>query len=181
MYAQTGDSMNRTETVASIRDTDLSTRRLEPILTIDQYETVAAAARMMADYDVGCLVVLGNNRQVAGIVSERDVITKVVARRADPNHLAVYRIMSRNVVSCQMHTRLDQIRRMMSAHNVRHMPVIEDGAPLGMVSIRDLLAHELQQWQSLANRQSQILEDIERQHPEVVHWRRDSSGRVVIE
>jgi signal-transduction protein with cAMP-binding, CBS, and nucleotidyltransferase domain len=172
--------MTQTATVASIRDTDLSKRRLEPILTIDQYETVAAAARLMADYEVGCLVVLGNNRQVAGIVSERDIITKVVARRADPNHLAVYRIMSRNVVSCQMHTRLDQVRRMMSAHNVRHLPVIEDGAPLGMVSIRDLMAYEIQHWQSVANEQSQILEDIERQHPEMVHWRRDNSGRVVI-
>ncbi|MFO8012002.1 MAG: CBS domain-containing protein [Phycisphaerae bacterium] len=172
--------MTQTATVASIRDTDLSKRRLEPILTIDQYETVAAAARMMADYEVGCLVVLGTNRQVAGIVSERDIITKVVARRADPNHLAVYRIMSRNVVSCQMHTRLDQVRRMMSAHNVRHLPVIEDGAPLGIVSIRDLMAYEIQHWQSVANEQSQILEDIERQHPEMVHWRRDPSGRVVI-
>jgi len=173
--------MKQTATVASIRDTDLSTRRLEPILTIDQYETVAAAARMMADYDVGCLVVLGNDRQVAGIVSERDVISKVLACRADPNQLAVYRIMSRNVVSCQLHTRLEQVRRMMSAHNVRHMPVIEDGAPLGMVSIRDLLAYELQQWQSLAKEQSEILGDIERRHPEVVPWHRDNRGRVVIE
>jgi len=181
VYACLGDFMNRTATVASIRDTDLSTRRLEPILTIDQYETVAAAARMMADYDVGCLIVLGNDRQVAGIVSERDIISKVVASRADPNHLAIYRIMIRNVVSCQLHTRLDQIRRLMSAHNVRHMPVIEDGAPLGMVSIRDLLAYELQQWQSLASEQSQILDDIERHHPEVVHWRRDNRGRVVID
>ena len=172
--------MTQTATVASIRDTDLSRRRLEPTLTIDQYETVEAAAQKMADHDVGCLIVLANDRQVAGIVSERDIVAKVLARRADPHQLAVYHIMSRNVVSCQMHTRLEQVRRMMSAHNLRHIPVIEEGAPLGMVSIRDLLAYELQQWQSLADRQSQILGDIERRHPEVVHWRRDKSGRVVI-
>jgi len=173
--------MPHTATVATIRETDLSTRRLEPILTIDQYETVAAAARKMADYDVGCLIVLGNDRQVVGIVSERDITARVVARRIDPTETAVARIMTRNVVACRLHTPLDQVRRMMSAHNVRHMPVIEDGAPLGMVSVRDLLAYELQHWQEVAAEQSRLIEDIEREHPEVVHWRRDPSGRLVIE
>jgi len=167
--------------VASVRESDLSTHRLEPILTIDQHETAAAAARRMADSDVGSLVVLGNDRQVVGIVTERDIVTKVVARRAPAHELTVARIMTRHVVSCQMHTRLDQVRRLMTAHNVRHMPVIEDGAPLGMISVRDLLAYELQQWQAVAEQQSKILDEIERQHPEMVHWRRDTSGRVVIE
>ncbi|MBL7141057.1 MAG: CBS domain-containing protein [Planctomycetes bacterium] len=173
--------MTHTATVASVRESDLSTHRLEPILTIDQHETVAAAARRLADADVGSLIVLGNDRQVVGIVTERDIVTKVVARRAQAHELTVARIMTRNVVSCQMHTRLDQVRRLMTAHNVRHMPVIEDGAPLGMISVRDLLAYELQQWQTVAEQQSRILDEIERQHPEMVHWRRDTSGRVVIE
>jgi len=173
--------MTYTATAASIRETDLSTRRLEPILTIDQYETAAAAARKMADHDVGCLIVLGSDRQVVGIVSERDIITRVVARRADPGELSVSRIMTRNVVTCQLHSNLDQVRRMMSAHNIRHMPVIEDGAPLGMISVRDLLAYELHEWRTLAERQSRILDDIEREHPEVAHWRRSQTGRVVIE
>jgi len=173
--------MTSTSTVASVRESDLSTHRLDPILTIEQHETVAAAARCMADADIGCLVVLGNDRQVVGIVTERDIVTKVVARRDEAHERTVGRIMTRNVVSCQMHTRLDQVRRMMTAHNVRHMPVIEDGAPLGMISVRDLLAFELQKWQAVAEQQSKILDQIERQHPEMVHWRHDSSGRVVIE
>ncbi len=176
-----GDRMTYNATVASIRETDLSTRRLEPILTIDQYETVAAAARKMADHEIGCLLVLGSDRQVVGIVSERDVINRVVARRADPGELSVSRIMTRNVVTCQLHSSLDQVRRMMSAHSVRHVPVVEDGAPLGMISIRDLLSYELHEWRSLAERQAEILDDIERDHPEVAHWRRSKSGRVVID
>jgi len=173
--------MTFTATVASVRESDLSTHRLEPILTIDRHETVAAAARRMADADVGCLLVLGNDRQVVGIVTERDIVTKVVARRNEAHELTVGRIMTRNVVSCQMHTRLDQVHRMMTAHNVRHMPVIEDGAPLGMISARDLLAFELQQWQAVAKQQANLLDQIERKHPDVIPWRRDSSGRVVIE
>jgi len=166
---------------ATVGETHLSSHRLEPILVIDQYESVAAAARKMADHDVGSLLVLGSKRQVAGIVTERDIVTHVVAQRNDPEQMAVHHIMTRNVVSCRSDTNLNHVRQLMMGHNVRHLPVIEDGAPIGMISARDLLTRELQQWQSLAQHQSQILQDIEREHPEVVRWRRDNRGRVVID
>jgi len=173
--------MSPSQNVATVGDTNLGTRRLEPILTIDQFESVEAAACEMASHDVGSLIVLGQKRQVVGIVTERDIITRVIARQADPDQMAVHHIMTRNVISCRSNTTLNEVRRLMLGHNVRHLPVIEDGAPLGMVSARDLLTRELQQWQSLAQHQSQILDDLERQHPEVVHWQRNGRGRVLVD
>ena len=173
--------MSGTATVATIRETELSSWRLERTLTIDAHETVAEAARKMAYHDVGCLIVLGEKRQVAGIVTERDLVTKVVSRETDAALVPVADIMTRNVVSCNLDTSASKVRHLMTAHNVRHVPVIEEGAPLGMVSSRDILAHELSHYQAVARQQSALLDTIEREHPEVVKWHRDGTGRVVID
>ena len=173
--------MTGTATVATVREADLKDWRLGLILTIKDRDTVEEAATRMADHDVGCLVVLGDRQQVVGIMTERDVITKVVSRGANPSKVTVATIMTPGVISCRSDTPLSKVRRLMTAHNVRHLPVIEDDVPHGMVSVRDVLAYELTQYQALVQKQAEILGQIERDHPEVVHWRRDPAGRIVID
>jgi len=173
--------MTGTATVATVREADLKDWRLARVLTVQDHDTVKEAANRMADHDVGCLVVLGRRQQVVGIMTERDIVTKVVARGADPSKVTVTTIMTPGVISCRSDTSLSKVRRLMTAHNVRHLPVIEDEVPHGMVSVRDVLAYELTEYQALVQKQAEILGQIERDHPEVVHWRRDSSGRILIE
>jgi len=170
-----------TATVATVREADLKDWRLGLVLTIEDRDTVEDAAAKLADHDVGCLVVLGHRQQVVGIMTERDIVSKVVSRGADPAKVTVGTIMTPGVISCRSDTPLSKVRRLMTAHNVRHLPVIEDEVPHGMVSVRDILAYELTQYQTLAQKQSEILGHIERNHPEVVHWRRDPGGRIVID
>jgi CBS domain-containing protein len=170
-----------TATVATVREADLKDWRLARVLTVRDTDTVASAAARMADHDVGSLVVLGHRQQVVGIMTERDVITKVVSRGSDPSKVSVAAIMSPGVISCRSDTPISKVRRLMTAHNVRHLPVIEDDVAHGMVSVRDILAFELTEYQVLVKKQSDILGQIERDHPEVVHWRRGQGGRIMID
>jgi len=173
--------MTGTATVATVREADLKDWRLARVLTIQDRDTVEDAAAKMADHDVGCLVVLGHRQQIVGIMTERDIVSKVVSRGADPAKVTVRTIMTSGVISCRSNTPLSKVRRLMTAHNVRHLPVVEDEVPHGMVSVRDVLAYELTQYQALVQKQAEILGQIERDHPEVVHWRRDPAGRIVID
>jgi signal-transduction protein with cAMP-binding, CBS, and nucleotidyltransferase domain len=158
-----------------------SIRRQGHIITIREGETAAGAARKMHENDIGCLVVLGTAGEVAGVITERDIIKKVVAQSENPGKLAVGEIMNNTVISCNMDTPLARAQRMMTAHGIRHIPIIEEGVAVGMLSSRDILAHQLSRTKAIARRQSAILGQIEQEYPELAHWRRDTTGRIIID
>jgi CBS domain-containing protein len=100
--------------------------------------TVYDAIKMMADKDIGALVVLDGSKMV-GIVTERDYARNVFLKgRASPQTL-VGEIMERNVVCVEPDKSVEECMAIMSAKRVRHLPVIEDGELLGIVSIGDLV------------------------------------------
>jgi CBS domain-containing protein len=169
-----------TRRVATVREVDREVRCLGAVVTVREADTASAAARKMARYDVGCVVVLGRDHGVTGILTERDIMTEVVAAGADPTSLPVSAIMTRDVISCRADTSIAKARRLMTGHGVRHLPIIEDGVPLGMLSSRDILAWQLSRARLVARRQRQALHRIEERHPDVSAWTHDPSGRVVI-
>ena len=173
--------MSQPSKAATVRQVERSLKRLGRVITIRDTESAAAAAKKMHETDVGCLIVLDGQGKVAGVVSERDVIKKVVAQSANPAKVTVADIMNSSVISCRMDTSVAQANRMMTGHGVRHLPVIEDGVPLGMLSSRDILAYHLSRTKAIARRQSALLETIEKEHPEIARWRRDPTGRIIID
>jgi signal-transduction protein with cAMP-binding, CBS, and nucleotidyltransferase domain len=173
--------MSQPSKTATVRQVERSLKRLGCVITIRETDPVAAAARRMHDNDVGCLVVLDGQGKVAGVVSERDVIKKVVAQSVNPAKVTVADIMNPSVISCRMDTLIGQANRIMTGHGIRHLPIIEDGVPLGMLSSRDILAYHLSRTKAIARRQSAILETIEKEHPEIARWRRDPTGRIIID
>ncbi len=101
-------------------------------------DTVYDAIRMMADKNVGALVVLDGSK-IVGIVTERDYARNVFLKgRASPQTL-VSEIMQRNVVCVEPDKSIEECMALMSAKRVRHLPVINDGELLGIVSIGDLV------------------------------------------
>jgi CBS domain-containing protein len=101
-------------------------------------DTVYDAIKMMADKNVGALVVLDGGK-MAGIVTERDYARNVFLKgRASPQTL-VGEIMERNVVCVTPDKTIEECMAIMSAKCVRHLPVIDDGELLGIVSIGDLV------------------------------------------
>jgi CBS domain-containing protein len=113
------------------------------VVTIDQHATILDAARLMNQHKIGALMVMRPGpAPIAGILTERDVMTRVVAQCKDPMRTLVSDAMTTPVHSCSPDTPLDEVRGAMRERRIRHVPVMDGQKLAGMVSIGDLNAHE---------------------------------------
>jgi CBS domain-containing protein len=108
------------------------------VVTVGETDSVQVAAQQMSKHNIGALPVVTNNRLV-GIVTERDIINKVVAPGNDIASVKVGEIMSRQLVIADADETCDSCTRKMKHANIRHLPVIEGDRLVGILSIRDLL------------------------------------------
>lgn len=104
-------------------------------------DTVLTAAQRMNDHHIGSLVVLEGSRLV-GIVTERDVMRRVVATQRDPMETSVREIMTADVLTCSPKTPISQAKAVMRDRRIRHLPVCEHDRLVGIISIGDLNAFE---------------------------------------
>ena len=109
---------------------------------VQRGSTVADAVRMMTDRNVGIVAVLDDDRLV-GLVSERDVVRRVIAAGRDPGTTVVDDIMTTRIVFGSPDEEFQDAVQLMDTANIRHLPVVENGALLSMISVRDLLRVEL--------------------------------------
>jgi CBS domain-containing protein len=150
------------------------------VLSIGADRTVVEAARKMRDNRVGCLVVLDERGRAAGILTERDIADKVVADGLDPAQVPVHEIMTRRIISCTPNTPVVKAQHIMALHDIRHLPIIENDVLLGMLSSRDVLAHQFSTVKAIVHQQTQILHELEDLYPGITQIEKDRSGRVVI-
>lgn len=92
---------------------------------------------------IGAIIIVGANGTVAGIISERDIIRAIAERGAGCLERPVSEFMTRQVVICSEADTLDQLMATMTAGRFRHIPVVEDGALVGIVSIGDVVKHHI--------------------------------------
>ena len=110
------------------------------VLSINPEASVLDAALRMNEHKVGSLLVM-DDEQLVGIITERDLLQRVVAQRRDPSTTPVHEVMTAELVCCRPHTTLDEARGVMKNRRIRHMPVVdEDGRLAGLISIGDLNA-----------------------------------------
>jgi CBS domain-containing protein len=103
--------------------------------------TVLDAALLMNEHKIGSLLVMTGGR-LAGIITERDLLVRVVGRRRDPADTPVREVMTAEVACCRPETELAEARGVMKNRRIRHLPVLDtDDRLLGLVSIGDLNAH----------------------------------------
>ncbi len=110
----------------------------QALLVIDPELTVRHAAERMAERNIGAVAVVESGR-LAGVFSERDIMSRVVARGLSPENTSVGLVMSKDLVVADPHDNLDSALQKMHSIRARHLPVVSDGKLVGMISIRDLL------------------------------------------
>jgi CBS domain-containing protein len=108
------------------------------LCSIDTDKTVAYAARMMRDEDVGIAPIVEGDRLV-GVLTDRDIAVRVVAEGRDPEQVKVTEAASRDLVTLDPQQDLDEALRLMARHQVRRLPVVEeDGRLVGVVAQADV-------------------------------------------
>jgi CBS domain-containing protein len=113
------------------------------LITVSSQASVYHAAIMMNEQKIGSLLVLEEGRLV-GILTERDIMARVVADRLDADATRVIDVMTRDVVCCRPHTDVEEARCVMKNRRVRHLPVLsEEDTVVGMISIGDLNAFQV--------------------------------------
>ncbi len=100
--------------------------------------TVFDAIQMMSDKNIGALLVTENGRLI-GIISERDYTRKVALKGKSSKQTAVREILSGQVIHVSPAHTVEECMRLMTDHRIRHLPVLEEGKILGVVSIGDLV------------------------------------------
>jgi CBS domain-containing protein len=106
---------------------------------LSETTTVTQAARAMRSSNIGDVIVVSEgDDQIRGIVTDRDITIRVVADGADPDQVTLDQIVSRDIAALSATDSVDDAIRIMREKDVRRIPVIDDGRPVGIVSLGDL-------------------------------------------
>jgi CBS domain-containing protein len=121
---------------------DLLTGR--DVLTLDIAQSALDAARAMTAHRVGAMLVTSGG-ELAGIFTERDLMTRVVVAGLDPARTRLADVMTRDVFTAGPQDRVADMRREVQTRHIRHLPVVDGARIVGMLSLRDILRADLAQ------------------------------------
>ncbi|MBO6657531.1 MAG: CBS domain-containing protein [Pseudomonadales bacterium] len=124
------------------------------VWTTDQDSTVFDAVALMAEKNVGALVVTSSESTLAGILSERDYARKVILKDKASKSTKVSEIMTADVVFAKEDTLLDRCMAMMTQRKIRHLPIINNQGPVGMITLGDIM-------KTIIKEQSSTIEEME--------------------
>jgi len=123
--------------------TKLSNR---PCFILTEKDTLKSVSEKLQKYNVGAMPVLSDkDESVIGIISERD-LARYICKDEFKNNLLVSKIMSKNIISCDLNTSVTQLMEIISSHKIRHVLIIEEKKLLGIVSIGDVVNHIIDQY-----------------------------------
>ena len=128
-------------------------RKGRALFSVEPEDPVLEAIRLMADHHVGALLVM-RGTELAGIVSERDYARKVVLLGRSSAETPVWQIMSSPVITVSLDTSVQDCMRLMTERRIRHLPVVDGGRVIGMISIGDLV-------KAVIEEQQQTIEQLE--------------------
>lgn len=110
------------------------------VATIEPAATLGDATASLRDHGVGALVVCGDDRRIAGIISERDIVRALAAHGASTLGRNVSSAMSTHVTTCRAEDTVDALMELMTERRIRHLPVVDgDGMLAGLISIGDVV------------------------------------------
>lgn len=126
--------------IVSVSGADVATTRPDA--------TIADAAKLLKERNVGALVITTEDGRLAGILSERDLVRGLPDHGADLLALKVKDRMTAEVTTCTLDDRVDAIMKLMTDGRFRHLPVVEEGKLVGIISIGDVVKSRLEELES---------------------------------
>ena len=118
------------------------------IITIGPDASIAQVAEVLRQEKIGAVVVTDGAEKVVGIISERDLVRGIPQHGAKLLDMKVSEIMTASVVTCSADRTVDHVMREMTAGRFRHLPVVENGRLLGVISIGDVVKNRLEELES---------------------------------
>jgi len=113
--------------------------------TVLAHAPISEAVRLLNEQKIGAVVVVADNGSVAGILSERDIVRNLAGDPAGLLKRAVREVMTTTVISCGRRTDLSELMERMTTHRIRHIPIVEDGQLVGIVSIGDVVKRKIEE------------------------------------
>ncbi|MFD0206508.1 MULTISPECIES: CBS domain-containing protein [Saccharothrix] len=129
-----------------MRIADVLRNKGPAVATVESRASVADLVAALAEHNVGAMVVLGPEG-IAGIVSERDVVRKLHDRGGELLAAPVSEIMTSEVFTCTPRDSVDSLTVLMTERRIRHVPVVDGGELVGIVSIGDVVKSRINQLQ----------------------------------
>jgi CBS domain-containing protein len=123
----------------------IGAKESQEVATTTADRTVAEAARQLSQRRIGALVVVGGAGQIAGILSERDIVRGLASRGGDVMGMKVAELMTSNVLTCHPQDSLETLMATMTANRVRHLPVEDDHRLTGIITIGDVVKARLEE------------------------------------
>ncbi len=121
----------------------ISAKDISGVVTIAPSATVRDLLNLLAEKNIGALVVSNDGQQVDGIVSERDIVRHIQAADEGALETSVETIMTSTVHTCKADSDLDEVMAAMTERRIRHVPVVGPDGLVGLVSIGDVVKHKI--------------------------------------
>jgi len=125
------------------------------VITIEPTATLAAAAALLTEKRIGALVIRGPGGRVSGILSERDIVHVIAKRGRQALDEPLSQAMTREVVTCAPDDAIDSLMERMTIGKFRHVPVVDGGKLVGIVSIGDIVKRRVDEME----RESEAMRD----------------------
>jgi CBS domain-containing protein len=113
------------------------------VVSIEPTATLDAAVKKLAEHKIGALLVLGPDRRVTGILSERDIVRVLAEQGAVALAQPLSQVMTRKVVTCSESDTVGVLMERMTTGKFRHVPVVDQEQVIGIISIGDVVKHRL--------------------------------------
>ncbi|MBQ7032840.1 MAG: CBS domain-containing protein [Clostridia bacterium] len=112
----------------------------DPAIVITEDASIVEAAKLMRQHNIGSVPVVSGDNNIVGIVTDRDIVIRNMARGLDPKSHSVEEIMTRDVSCVTPETEIDDAAQVMASDKVRRLPVVEDERVVGFVALGDISA-----------------------------------------
>ena len=121
----------------------LKSKSEDVVVTVPPGTLISDAAKMLSEKRIGTLVISADGKKAMGILSERDIVRELGNQGASVLSLTVDKLMTSKLVTCSRDERADEILQKMTEGRFRHMPVVEDGTLVGIVTLGDVVKARL--------------------------------------